>query len=186
MQTTQINGLDQGRIRALASQVQNVDKFGDFQFQVRNEWISGSRNRSFISGFTAGGADRIAERQVVQVSADQPQFLAGTDTAANPVEHYLHALVSCLTTTLVYHASAQDIEIRGIETTATGHLNARGFFGVDDAVAKGYSQVDVTMEVDSNADAAALKQLASLSPVLDMVSRAMPVQFNLNNGENHA
>ena len=165
---------------------QSVEKFGNFEFQVHNEWISGSRNRSRISGFKAGGADRTGERKVIQVSADQPQFLAGTDTAANPVEHYLHALVSCLTTTLVYHASAKDVEISGVQTTATGHLNAKGFFGIDATVAKGYRQIDVNMAVRSNSDAATLKRLASLSPVLEMVSRAMPVQFNLHCAEDHA
>ena len=91
----------------------------------------------------------------------------------------MHALCSCLTTTLVYHASVQGIEIRGIETTATGDLDARGFFGVSSDVKKGYEQIRVRMWVDSDASEAILTELAMYSPVYEMVSKAVPVIFSL-------
>jgi uncharacterized OsmC-like protein len=174
-----LNGVDTDQVKALAGKIQEVENYGDFKFRVRNEWISGSRNRTSIDGFFAGGQDQTSRRKLISVSADQPDFLGGEDTAPNPVEHYLHSLASCLTTTLIYHASVNDISVEDLETSVAGDLNAKGFFGISDQVSKGYERIKVVMRIKSNATAEVLKQLAMYSPVYEMVSKAVPVELNI-------
>lgn len=95
------------------------------------------------------------------------------------MEHLLHALTSCLTTTLVYHASVQGILLKSVETSSEGEMNARGFFGLLNTVAKGYQRIKVDMEVESDVDIETLTGLAMHSPVYEMISKAMPVDFTM-------
>jgi len=48
-----------------------------------------------------------------------------------------------------------------------------------DDVRKGFNKVTVNMRVESDATPELLTELALYSPVYDMVSRALPVDFNL-------
>jgi hypothetical protein len=58
-------------------------------------------------------------------------------------------------------------------------MNARGFFGISDQVNKGYKQVRVNMRVKSDADVETLTKLAMYSPVYEVISKAVPVDFIL-------
>ncbi|MCK4833137.1 MAG: OsmC family protein, partial [Gammaproteobacteria bacterium] len=120
-----------------------------------------------------------SRESTLTVDADQPTFLAGDNTAPNSVEHVLHALNSCLSTTLVYHASVNSIPLDAVEVSSEGDMNARGFFGISDKVNKGYERIRVNMEVKSNADVETLTKLAMHSPVYEIVSKAVPVDFSL-------
>jgi len=51
---------------------------------------------------------------------DEHEVLLGNDTGANPVEHLLHALASCVTTSMVYHAAARGIAIDQVESLLEG------------------------------------------------------------------
>ncbi len=62
---------------------------------------------------------------------------------------------------------------------AEGDLNAKGFFGISGKVNKGYERIRVEMLVKSDADAETLTKLAMFSPVYEMVSKAVPVEFKL-------
>ena len=177
--TRTVNGVDPNRVMALAGQIQQDPDYGRFQFRASNRWLDGSRNRSAIQDFYAGKEERHERDEALVVEADQPDFLGGTNVAPNPVEHLLHALGSCLTNTLVYHASVQGIVLDSVETEVRGDLDARGFFGLSDEVRRGYEGIRVTMRVGSEADEAQLTTLAMHSPVYEMVSRSTPMEFVL-------
>jgi uncharacterized OsmC-like protein len=174
-----LNGLNVDNITSLAGKIQEDEEYGKFKFRASNRWITGARSKTSIQRFFAGGKEDTARARPFFVDTDQPAFLAGTNTAPNAVEHILHALTSCLTTTLVYHASVQGIAIEAIETSAEGDLNSRGFFGISDKVNKGYERVRVKMHVKSDASVEKLTELAMHSPVYEMVSKAVPVNFTL-------
>jgi uncharacterized OsmC-like protein len=91
----------------------------------------------------------------------------------------LHALVSCMTGTLVYHAAVQGITINSVSSSIEGDMDVRGLLGMSDEVRKGFNQVRVSMRVDSNADVETLTKLALFSPVYDMISRSLPVAFSI-------
>lgn len=176
---TLVNGSDTSRIIELATSMSQDENFGQFQFRAQNHWIHGSRSRTSIQGFFAGGKENTDRKQALTVDADQPVYLAGKNTAPNAVEYVLHALTSCLNTTIVAHASVREIIIDELVISAEGDMDARGFFGVSDEVNKGYSRIHVNIEVKSDADVDTIKTLAMFSPVYEMISRAIPVELNI-------
>jgi uncharacterized OsmC-like protein len=174
-----INGVDAEGVVDLATKIAQDEDYGKFQFRASNQWVNGARSRSTIQGFFAGGKENAERKEALLVDADQPFFLGGQNTAPNPVEHLLHALDSCLTVTLVYHAAVQGIHLEAVETSAEGDMNARGFFGISDTVDKGYGKIRVNMRVKSDADVETLTKLAMYSPVYEVISRSVPVDFTL-------
>jgi uncharacterized OsmC-like protein len=174
-----INGVDTEGVTNLATTISQDEKYGEFKFRANNQWVNGARSRSTIQGFFAGGKENTDRKESLLVDADQPLFLGGQNTAPNPVEHLLHALNSCLTVTLVYHAAVQGIHLEAVETFAEGDMNARGFFGISDEVKKGYKKIRVNMRVKSDADVDTLTTLAMYSPVYEVISRSVPVEFTL-------
>ena len=179
-QTTQLlNGIDTNHVAELATRISQNEEYGNFRFRTNNQWLNGSRSRTAIQGFFAGGKEDRSRTEALTVDADQPSFLAGQNTAPNAVEHYLHSLTSCLNTTLVYHASVQGIPLDEVNVFAEGDMNARGFFGISDDADRGYRGIRVNVEVKSAADVETLTKLAMYSPVYEMVSKAVPVDFTL-------
>ena len=176
---TVVNGVDTSRIVDLATNMATDENFSRFQFRAHNRWIDGSRSRTSFKDFYAGGDERTERPAALTVDADQPVYLGGQNTAPNAVEHYLGALVSCLDTTIVAHASAQGIALDALDISAEGHMDARGFFGVSDEVRRGYHRIVVDIRAKTSADEATLRALASYSPVYEMVSRAIPVEMNI-------
>ena len=174
-----INGIDTDQVTSLAGKIQEDESYGKFKFRANNRWINGARSKTSIKGFFAGGREDKNRTQAMFVDADQPAFLAGGNAAPNSVEHLLHALTSCLTTTLTYHASVQGILIGAIETSAEGDLDSRGFFGISEDASKGYERIRVNMRVESQASVETLTELAMHSPVYEMISKAVPVAFTL-------
>jgi uncharacterized OsmC-like protein len=179
LNTNVINGIDVDQVASLAGKILEDENYGKFKFRASNRWVNGAKSKTSIKGFFAGGREDTNRKQAMFVDADQPVFLAGSNTAPNSVEHLLHALTSCLTTTLTYHASVQGITIGTIETSAEGDLNSKGFFGLSDEVSKGYERIRVKMHVESQASVETLTELAMHSPVYEMVSKAVPVDFTL-------
>lgn len=174
-----VNGIDTEHVVDLATKISQDEDYGKFKFRATNNWIHGSRSRTSIQDFYAGGKENTSRSQALTVDADQPLFLAGKNTAPNAVEHLLHSLTSCLNTTLVYHASVQGIPLEEVKIFAEGDMNARGFFGISDKVNKGYQRIRVNMQVKSDADVETLTALAMHSPVYEVVSKAVPVEFHL-------
>lgn len=178
-----VNGIDTDRVVKLVTKVAEDEDFGKFQFRANNQWIHGSRNRTSIKEFYVGGRKDKGRKETLVVDADQPFFLAGKNTAPNSVEHYLHSLTSCLTTTLSYHASVKGIELDAINVYAEGDMDVRGYFGVSEKVNKGFERIRVEMKVKSPAELDTLRTLAMYSPVYEMVSRGVPVEFAMVKAE---
>lgn len=174
-----VNGINTDRIIELATNMSQDEAFGKFRFRADNQWINGSRSRTSIKDFYAGGNERTERAQPLTVDADQPVYLGGQNSAPNAVEHYLNSLISCLNTTIVAHASVQGIPLENLEISAEGEMDARGFFGVSGDVNCGYNNISVDIKAKSSANEETLRELASYSPVYEMVSKAIPVELNI-------
>jgi uncharacterized OsmC-like protein len=174
-----VNGVDLDKINHVVESIGADTAFGQFQFRARNRWINGGLNRSQIKDFHAGGREDDTRSKPFTLDADEPILVAGNDSAPNSMEYVLHALVSCLTGTLAYHAAVAGIEIRGISSNIEGDMDVRGLLGLSDEVRKGFNHVRVTLRVDSEADVDTLTQLALFSPVYDIVANSLPVDFRL-------
>ncbi len=69
--------------------------------------------------------------------------------------------------------------IGSVESSLEGDLDVRGMLGLSEQSRKAYNTVRVRMQVKSTADAETLKKLAMFSPVYDMISNSLPVEFDL-------
>jgi uncharacterized OsmC-like protein len=150
------------------------------RFHAFNKWISGGQNQSSITSFYSNRQE-IFHKKTFTLNADEPEILAGNDTAPNPVEYLLQALISCLTSSLVYHAAAHNIHIREIESEIEGYMDIRGFMGLSNDVRKGYDKIRINFRVKSDSkDMDLLKSFFSFSPVYDVVSRGTNVEISIH------
>jgi uncharacterized OsmC-like protein len=172
-----INGVDVDRLGETMNAIQQTPSLAASQFRASNRWIDGGYNRSTIQGFYGAGREDTSRSKPFVLDADEPPVLLGKDQGANPVEHVLHALAACLTTSLVYHAAARGIHIASVESKLEGDLDLQGFLGLSDQVRPGYQQIRVTFSVKSDASAELLQELTKLSPVYDIVSNPVPVSI---------
>lgn len=174
-----LNGVNVAAVNELVKNVESDPKLGECKFHIKNTWSTCGQNQSKVSSFYAAKQE-IPHEDPFILNADEPAILAGQDTAANPVEHLLHALASCLTTTLVYHAAVRGIKIEALESELEGDLDIRGFLGLSNTVRSGFENIRVNFKVKTDAEnIEKLKALSKLSPVFDMTSHGTNVQVNI-------
>jgi uncharacterized OsmC-like protein len=181
------NGVDVNKLRETVTAVKQNADLASFKFRIQNRWIDCGENRSHVLPFTAGGKV-FAHKVGFTLTADEPEMLLGTDTGANPVEHLLHALASCVTTSTVYHAAARGIKIERIESVLEGDLDLRGFLDLDPSVRCGYQNIRITLQIKApGATEAQLQELATLgqrfSPVYDTLSKGVRVSVTADRVE---
>lgn len=181
-QTVQMrNGVPVDQLQETIDAVDANPELGKSEFRARNRWISGGHNRTMIQNFFAAGEEQ-ARREPFVLENDEPPVLHGTDDGANPVEHVLSALAGCVTTTFVYYAAAQGIDLQEVESELTGHLDLQGLLGTA-RVKPGYEDIEIKLRVKSDAPKEKLEELAKLasgrSPVFSTVSSPVDVDVRL-------
>ena len=173
-----VNGVDLSRLRNTIEAVKAAPELGRFKFRIQNRWIGGGQNRSKVQQFSAGGKETQHQTDLT-LEADEPDVLLGTDIAANPVEHLLHALASCVTTSMVYHAAARGIPIKQVESSLEGDLDLHGFLGLAPSVRKGYQQIRLKLRIKAAVTDGEFQELVSLgpnfSPVFDSITKGVPI-----------
>ncbi len=177
---TILNGVNVDELINTVEAVKQQPELAKFRFSADNQWLTCGHNRSRIKEFYGCGDTDRSRNVPFTLDADEPAMLLGTDKGANPVEYILHALVGCMTTSMVYHAAARGFEIKAVSTSLEGDLDLQGFLGLSDAVPKGYSEVRVRMDIESSASEEALRECVSFSPVYEMISRSLPVKLTLD------
>lgn len=173
-----VNGVDVPELGKIAESLKKQPDLAKFKFHVSNRWVSCGHSRTTVKSFHGVGAEH-DHSMAFQLEADEPEVLLGTDSGANPVEHLLNALLTCLTGAMVYHAATRGIEIEELESTAEGDLDVRGFMGLADDIRKGYQNIRVQFRVKSDAPVEKLKECAEFSPVLDVVSHGTNVELDI-------
>lgn len=174
-----VNGVDLEVLGGTVGAIQADPELGASHFRVSNTWIDGARNESRVTGFY-GAAQEIAHRQAFTLIADEPPILAGNDDGANPVEHLLHALASCLTTAMVAHAAVRGIRIEAMESELEGDIDLNGFLGLNPKTAKGFTDIRAKFRVDAaDGDIDAIRELAEYSPVFNTLTRGVNVDVQV-------
>jgi uncharacterized OsmC-like protein len=113
---------------------------------------------------------------------DEPASLGGADSATNPVEAALGALLACQTVTYRFWAAQLGIRLDDVELTADGDLDVRGFFGLDDDVRPGFSQIRVAVRLVGPEPERYAELHAAVDahcPVLDLFTRPTSVTTTL-------
>ena len=177
--TNGTNGVDVDQIMNVIGAIEADPGYAKFQWRVTNQWIDGSLSRSRIKEFFAGNAEDKTREQTFILDADEPAIAGGHNSAPNSMEYLLHSLATCLTGTLVYHSAVRGIEIEAVESSYTGDMDVRGLFGLAEDIRTGFNKVIVNMRVKSEASEEELTELALYSPVYDIVSKSLPVEFTL-------
>jgi len=177
---TFVNGVNLDILKGTVNAIQGDSGLGICHFRATNQWVDGAQNRSTVTGFY-GARQEIAHKQTFHMVADEPAILAGGDDGANPVEHLLHALASCVTTSMVAHAAVRGIEIQEMESELEGDIDLNGFLGLNSETPKGFTHIRVNYRVKAAAeDIETIKSLASFSPVMNTLVSGVPVEISVS------
>ena len=181
--TQVMNGVDREALFATIAAVKQDPAIAEFKFRLRNRWIDGGENRSTIDSYF-GAKQEMMHAQPFELVNDEPPVLLSGDKGPNPVENLLHALAGCLVTSLVYHAAAHNVQVRGVSTRFEGDLDLQGFLGVRDDVRRGYQTIRVMFDIDADADDEQKRELVAMaqrySPIFDVVSNGTKVACALD------
>ena len=173
------NGVDTEQLFGTLDLIKAQPELAKFQFRASNRWLGGAHNRTTIKDFYAAGGEDTSRAEAFEVDAGEPAILIGTDTGPNPAEYLLHALAACLTTSLVYVASARGVRLTRVESTLEGDMDVRGALGLSDEVRNGFEQVRMSFVVEGDAPPEKLRELVerakARSAVFDMVSNGVEV-----------
>ncbi|WP_242203566.1 OsmC family protein [Aestuariivivens insulae] len=173
------NGVNIDQLEETIGAVQQNPELAKFEFRAKNNWIDGGHCVSSVKGFYGVGQEDTSREEIFTMECSHPQVLLGHDEAATPPEVVLHALASCLTGAMVYHAAAHGIYIDGAESTINGSMDLQGFLGLKPEVRKGFDGIKFTLKVKSDATPEQLENLARFSPVLDMIINPTPVSIEI-------
>lgn len=177
-----VNGVAVDRLFATIDAIRDEPDIAKFKFRVRNKWLDGGHNHTTVKDFYGALKDHRHE-EPFELDADEPEVLLGQDKGPNPVEYLLTALAGCLTSSLVYHAAAKGIEVRGVESQLEGDLDLRGFLGLSKDVPVGYEEIRVLFKIDADISEQDKQELIEsarkYSPVFNTVSGPTRVMVQL-------
>jgi len=177
------NGVDTATLFATLDAVKQAPAAARFQFRARNQWVSGTRNRTTIADYYGVGEERAHERTFV-FDADHPAVLVGQDHGPTPAEFLLQALAACLTSGLANIAAARKITLTEVRSTITGDIDLNGILGLNPAVRNGYEQITVRFTIKGDAPAGKLRELVdqsrARSAVYDVITNGVPVTIEVD------
>jgi uncharacterized OsmC-like protein len=163
--------------------VKQAPEAARFQFRTRNEWVSGTHNRSTIDGFFGVGEERAHQRTFV-FDADHPAVLVGHDNGPTPVEFVLHALAACLTAGLANIAAARGVKLTEVRSTVEGDIDLNGILGLNPDVRNGYDKITVRFTVKGDAPASTLRKIVeqsrARSAVYDVITNQVPITIEVD------
>jgi uncharacterized OsmC-like protein len=182
-QERKVNGVNVTQLFDTIKLINEKPEIAQFKFRATNKWIDGTHNSATIKDFYgAGQEDNTRSPMVFEI--DEPPVLCGNNQGANPVEYLLVALSGCLTTTLIAHAAAKEIEIRGLESRFEGDLDLRGFLGISEDVPVGYQNISVYFKIDADVAEDKKEELIEMakkySPVFNSITKTVPVSVQLD------
>ena len=177
--TDRVNGIDLGVLTGTVNAIRRDPELGKCRFRARNKWVDGDHNRTTVSDFYGARSEQ-KHKQAFEMHADEPPILAGADSAANPVEHLLHALASCVTTSLVAHAAVKGIHIEEMESELEGDIDLNGFLGLNPDIPKGFTEIRVKFKVKTDSgNLKMLKKLSEISPVYNTLTHGAKVHIDI-------
>jgi uncharacterized OsmC-like protein len=163
----------------------NTEKLLEIVEAVRQNWETGktvwTASARWLDGFQVE-----TESRGFKLQEDEPELLAGTNTAANPVELVLQAYGACLAIGYAMNAAVRGITIHDLRIDVEGEIDLPGFLGLEppenvhmDGL-PGYKNVLARVKIKADADRKALKELhdhvVRTSPVGVTISRPVKIE----------
>lgn len=116
---------------------------------------------------------------------DEPPTMGGTDAGPNPIEYELGSLLGCLNIVVHLVAREKGVTLTSFSAKAKGDLDPGKLMGADTEARAGFQFIEVTMEVEGDADQAVLDEICKISearcPVSDNLGNATPVTIKIAN-----
>lgn len=178
-----INGVNVTELFNTIEAIKGEPDIARFKFRATNKWINGTHCRATIKDFY-GALKEDDSRPPINYDMDEPPVLLGNNEGRNPVEYLLVALSGCLTTSLVAHASAKGIKIKGIQSRYEGDIDLRGFLGLSEDVPVGYQNIRVYFKIDADVSDEQKEEMVRMaqkySPVFNTITKSAPVSVHLD------
>ena len=178
-----LNGVNVEQLYSTIDLIKENPNIAKFKFRAKNRWIEGAHNRATVKDFY-GALKEDNSRDPAVFEIDEPPILLGNNLGSNPVEYLLVALSGCLTTSMIAHAAARGIEIRGLESRYEGDIDLQGFLGLSEDVPVGYQSIKIYFKIDadvSDDQKETLVQMAQkYSPVFNTITKSAPVSVHLD------
>lgn len=178
-----VNGVDVQRLGDILGAVKDNPPSAGFDFYGEARWNGGAYSETEIKRIKGKNAGEAESVTAFRIPVDEPEALLGTNRAANPVEHILAGLASCLVVGISYNAAARGIVLDDLKVKLEGNLNLEGFLGLREDVRPGYQQIKLEYWVDSKASEkdieALIAHVEKTSPVLDIIANPVPVKRTL-------
>ncbi len=173
------NGINMESFKTTVHALKKNPELGKSKFRVHNHWENGGQNTSRVGEYFALG-EEIEHQPAFDLYADEPSALGGKDKAPNPVEHLLHALASCVTTSIIVHAAVNRIEIEELDSQIEGDIDLRGLLGLDGKVPKGFQNIRINFKVKTDPkNIEKLKKLPEFSPVYNTLLQGTNVEVDI-------
>lgn len=170
-----INGLDVDRWLSIIDSDRDDPGKARVTLRASTRWNGRARSCTEIS--TSCGKS-------FEVHGDEPRSLLGECLAPKAVEYLLHALGACLAVGLAYNASARSIVLHQVKIDLEGDIDLRGFLGISSEIRPGYQKIRIRCQIKADASREEVDDLWAYaqrtSPVLDVVSRGVPVSLSLS------
>jgi uncharacterized OsmC-like protein len=178
-----VNGVNVKELFSTIDAIKDKPDIAKFKFRATNKWINGTHNSATVKDFY-GALKEDNSRKPMVFELDEPPVLLGENRGANPVEYLLAALSGCLTTSLIAHASAKGIEIKGVESRYEGDIDLRGFLGISEDVPVGYQNIRVYFKIDADVSEEQKEELIRIaqtySPVFNTITKSASVSIHLD------
>jgi len=178
-----VNGVNVTELFNTIEAIKGKPDIAKFKFRATNKWINGTHCRATIKDF-CGALKEDDSRPPMDYDMDEPPVLLGNNEGRNPVEYLLVALSGCLTTSLVAHASAKGITIKGVQSRYEGDIDLRGFLGLSEDVPVGYQNIRVYFKIDADVSDEQKEEMVraaqKYSPVFNTITKSAPVSVHLD------
>ena len=175
----QLNGVNLEKLKETISAIKQDPSLAAFKFRTTNEWVDAGYNRTEVKPFY-GAKEEHGKDVRFTLEADEPEILLGTDRAPDPAEYILQGLSACMTATIAYHGAARGFTIKKLNSSYEGDVDLQGFLGLSDKIKKGFSEVRVKFNVETDATEKDLREIIKFSPVYEIVSAGVPIKVDFN------
>jgi uncharacterized OsmC-like protein len=180
-----VNGVNVEQLFKSIEAFKKQPELAKFKFRATNQWVGGTHSRATVKDFYGPGQED-TPREATVFDLDEPPVLLGNNLGTNPVEYLLVALSGCLTTSMVAHAAAKGITLRGVESRYEGDIDLRGFMGISPDVKVGYEQIRVYFKIDADISDEQKEELVRMaqkySPVFNTIANPTAVSVQLDKG----
>jgi uncharacterized OsmC-like protein len=135
-----------------------------------------------ISGQSLTATKYNGRARQFNIVVDEPESLAGQDSAPNPVEYILAGYAGCLNVVIHLVAKELNVKINHLEINIDGDINPARFLGLSVDERAGFKSLNVDIKLDADAPAELITKLIAQvkerCPVNDNLINPTPVEYS--------